>query len=92
MYATASGIRLSWGQITKAKMTGIVKKGLPDICLPVAKGKYHGLYIELKTETGRPSNEQKFFIKRLQEEGYLATISYGYISTIELIERYFNNE
>ncbi len=25
-----------------------VRAGVPDLCLPVAKGKYHGLYIELK--------------------------------------------
>lgn len=25
-----------------------VKAGVPDLCLPVARGGYHGLYIELK--------------------------------------------
>lgn len=25
-----------------------VKSGVPDLCLPVARGKYHGLYIEMK--------------------------------------------
>ena len=30
-----------------------VKKGVPDLCLPVARGPYHGAYIELKTQTGR---------------------------------------
>ena len=26
-----------------------VKRGVPDLHLPVARGKYHGLYIEMKT-------------------------------------------
>ena len=30
-----------------------VKRGVPDLCLPVARGGYHSLYIELKTATGR---------------------------------------
>ena len=29
-----------------------VKSGVPDLCLPVARRDYHGLYIEMKTETG----------------------------------------
>lgn len=29
-----------------------VKAGVPDLCLPVARGKYHGLYIELKRTRG----------------------------------------
>ena len=32
-----------------------LKRGVPDICLPVARGGCHGLYIELKRErSGRP--------------------------------------
>lgn len=29
-----------------------LKRGVPDICLPVARGGCHGLYIELKRERG----------------------------------------
>ena len=29
-----------------------VKAGVPDLCLPVARGQYHGLYIELKRQRG----------------------------------------
>lgn len=32
-----------------------VKAGVPDLCLPVASGKYHGLYIELKYGKNKPS-------------------------------------
>ena len=36
-----------------------VKAGVPDLCLPVARGQYHGLYIELKRQRGgRISEEQ----------------------------------
>ena len=33
-------------QVAMDKAMG-VKKGVPDLCLPVPRGTYHGLYIEL---------------------------------------------
>ena len=35
-----------------------VKKGVPDLHLPVARGSYHSLYIEMKAETGRTSQNK----------------------------------
>lgn len=32
-----------------------VKNGVPDLCLPVPRGRYHGLYIEMKRRTGLPA-------------------------------------
>lgn len=47
-----------------------VKRGVPDLCLPVASGGHHGLYIEMKTRKGRLSNEQKRWANALQAQGY----------------------
>ena len=42
----------------KLKAEG-VKKGVPDLCLPLPRGGYHGLYIEMKRQkNGRISPEQ----------------------------------
>ncbi|MCP4524541.1 MAG: VRR-NUC domain-containing protein, partial [Aestuariibacter sp.] len=35
-----------------------LKPGVPDLCLPVARMGYHGMYIEMKTRTGRVSRVQ----------------------------------
>ena len=32
-----------------------LKKGVPDLCLPVSSGKYHALYIEMKRKGEKPS-------------------------------------
>ena len=39
-------------QVAVDKVMG-VKKGVPDLHLPVARGGYHSLYIEMKNETAQ---------------------------------------
>ena len=46
-----------------------VKSGVPDLHLPVARGVYHGLYLEVKTEKGRVSANQMWWLERLRENG-----------------------
>lgn len=55
-----NGVRLTIGQAVKAKKAGM-KKGFPDINLPVKRGEYGALYIELKTlkPKGTVKPEQK---------------------------------
>lgn len=66
-----------------------VKSGVPDICLPVARGGYHGLYIELKRrEGGRPSKAQIDWIIRLNEQGHKANICLGWEEARAVIEKY----
>ena len=65
-----------------------MKPGVPDICLPVARGPYHGLYIELKTKTGRQSPEQKQWQRDLLEEGYCAVVCKGIEAARETIDWY----
>jgi len=65
-----------------------VKAGVPDICLPVARGKYHGLYIELKHGKNKLSDNQKIWLKRLQNQGYLAICCYGWEEAVKAIEKY----
>ena len=56
-----------------------VKAGVPDLCLPVARGQYHGLYIELKRQRGgRTSDHQSEWLDALSAQGYKAALCYGY--------------
>ncbi len=56
-----------------------VKPGVPDICLPVPRGKYHGLYIELKrTQGGKLSENQKRWLKKLAAQGYKSLCCEGW--------------
>ena len=65
-----------------------VKAGVPDVELPVPRGEYHGLYIELKTGKNTTTDNQKRWLKFLQQQGYYTAICYRWQLAAELIERY----
>jgi hypothetical protein len=65
-----------------------VKKGVPDLFLPLAKNGFNGLFIEMKVEGGRASKEQTEWIEKLNANGYRAVICVGYKSAIEELKNY----
>lgn len=67
-----------------------MRPGIPDLCIPVAKGEYHSLYIEMKSPGGKPTAEQVAWIHRLRAEGMCAYVCAGAANAIALIERYMN--
>lgn len=67
-----------------------VKRGVPDLCLPVPRGRYHGLYIEMKTETGRVSDDQEWWGEQLSAEGYFWEVCHGWESAARVLEWYLS--
>ena len=47
-----------------------VKAGIPDVFIPIPNGKYHGMYIEFKVKTNKPSEEQRIIMLMLDAQGY----------------------
>jgi hypothetical protein len=74
-------------EATNLKRQG-VKAGVPDLHLPVARGQYHSLYIEMKTETGTTSAEQDWWLSELREQGNFATEAHGWESAVRVLEWY----
>lgn len=64
------------------------KKGVPDICWPVARHNFHGLYIEMKHGKNKPTPEQEWWLDRLAEQGYLAVACWEAQDTIDTICEY----
>lgn len=56
-----------------------VKAGVPDLHLPVARGGYNGLYIELKVGSNKPTQLQKKWLSSLNKQGYLAEQLINYL-------------
>ena len=65
-----------------------VKSGVPDLCLPVPRGRYHGLYIEMKTESGHTTAVQEWWGERLQAQGYAWRVCHGWQAAVALLEWY----
>ena len=88
LYAVPNGGYRHPATAALLKRTG-VKPGVPDMCLPVARGNYHGLYIELKrAKGGVVSAEQKVWHNRLQEQGYCVKVCRGWEQAREAITEY----
>lgn len=55
-----------------------VRSGVPDLFYPVPMNGYHGLFIEMKTDSGRISESQKKWIHALTELGYKVVVARGW--------------
>lgn len=86
--ASLAGVRLPIGLAMKAKRSGM-KKDMPDLHLPVARGGYHALFIEMKEpKKGRVRPGQQAMHERLNYEGNLCVVAYGQEEAIRIIKNY----
>lgn len=92
MYHIPNGGSRSKSEAGRFRAEG-VKAGVPDICLPVARGGYHGLYIELKrVKGGRVSTAQQGWIAALRDQGYYACVCKGWDDAAGVIKKYLENK
>jgi VRR-NUC domain len=93
LFAIPNGGSRHQAEALKLMATG-VKRGVPDICLPVAIYPYHGLYIELKRPAsagkaaGRSSEEQNDWADFLRAQGYMCRLCYGWEQARDTILEY----
>ena len=85
----AAGFRVSAGLAMKMVRMGY-QKGTPDLIILEPANIYSGLVIELKTPTGSLSSEQKLFLQRMADRGYLTAICRSAKEAIDLLEMYLN--
>jgi hypothetical protein len=65
-----------------------VKAGVPDCCLPVARGRFHSLWIEMKRKPNKPTETQELWIARLRAAGCMAVVCYSADEAIRVIGHY----
>lgn len=69
-----------------------VKAGVPDLCLPVARGQYHGLYIEMKYDKNKPTKKQEEWLRDLSKQGYLTVVCYECKQAITVLTQYLEKK
>ena len=69
-----------------------VKRGVPDLFLPTPRGRYHGLWIEMKTETGVPTADQKWWGEHLSKQGYMWRVCQGWEAAVSVLVWYLGQE
>lgn len=69
IFAIPNGGKRSKATAGRLKAEG-VKAGVPDLFLPVASGRHHGLFIELKVGSNKCEREQSKWHIWLMEQGY----------------------
>lgn len=89
LFAVPNGGRRDAATGAKLKAEGVVP-GVADLILDVARGKWHGLRIEMKTPTGRQSTEQLNYQRAVEAQGYRYEVVRTFEQFIKVIDEYLN--
>lgn len=82
-----NGVKLSKAQAGKAKAAGMLK-GEHDVRLPVARGGYAGLSIEMKAGRNKPTPEQLEYGDLIADEGWLVCYCWSWTDASNEIMAY----
>lgn len=85
--ASLNGVHLSKSQAGKAKAAGMLA-GETDVRLPVPRGGYAGLIIEMKFGRNGTTEDQEKYIARMEAEGHLAHVCYEWTFARDVIIAY----
>jgi len=78
-------------EATKLKAMG-VRKGVPDLLLPVPRADKSGLALELKSPSGRLRPTQAWWLKELQEQGWSVAVAWTFSEAQQVMRSYLNGE
>jgi len=65
-----------------------VQPGFPDLFLAVPKAGYHGLFVELKSGTGKLTKYQKNMLEKLKSQDYYCLVINNFNDFRDEVEKY----
>lgn len=90
-FHTPNGGKRPKGEAGKLRAMG-QKPGVPDLLLPRRRGIYTGLAVELKSATGRLSDDQREWLSALEEEGYLTAVCRDLDAVQAVVSKYLGGK
>ena len=91
LFAVPNGANKSIAAAMKFRREGL-KKGVPDLCLPVPRAGFHGCFVEMKRQKGGSNSpEQRAWLEALKEQGYHAVRCNGADAAIATITQYLES-
>ena len=89
--SSSNGVCTSVIQARILKAEGLLA-GEADIHLYVARQGFHGLFVEMKTATGRQSENQQTFEKSVTKQGYKYCVCRSFEEFMKMINEYLNEK
>ena len=87
LFHVPNGGKRNAAEAARFKAMG-VKAGVPDLCLPVARGGFAGFYIEMKYGKNKPTDNQKEWIAALKTQGYKVDVCWSGEEATRTLEAY----
>ena len=88
LHSSLNGVKMTKAQAGRAIAQGMLS-GVPDLFLPVRRGGYAGLYIEMKWGKNTTTPNQKTYKADVESQGFLAKVCYSAKEAIEVIQKYY---
>lgn len=89
LFHVPNGGKRSAVEAARFKAMG-VKAGVPDLILPVPRGGYAGLFIEMKYGKNKTTASQDWWLSQMIKQGYKATVCHSGIEATAVLENYLN--
>lgn len=90
IYSIPNGGKRHLKTALKLKAEGAVA-GVSDLFVMRAEGGFHGLFIEMKTESGKVSMKQDAFLKKADLEGYQTAVCRSFEDFRATVKKYLNH-